>query len=944
MNWLNSLRRKAPAPSKGSATKATKPEKTVAPKPAPVNIAALRQALAALPESGPEGRVPQHAEQTAAQHAAQLAELGEALAAAVQPPLADDAPETWCTAVGQCPDKARAIEWLEKISDETLLADIAASARFAEVRLAAAQRVTRSNLLESLARGSKNKDKGVYRHCADLLRERREAQEREHRAGAIAAALAALLDRAPVSVSHLLEIEREWKALLAGPTTAPVAEPPAYTQCRDLLAQANARILAETEAQRALQGLQNACRELAAHVAAEPLPAPGQLAAFRDRHRDIALAWSTVPPWLSGTTGAAAIPASLATIDSRLQAIETDIARVAHAEAFLAAVGLPPGTADATAATEPPADAPHDRPIDAATEAAWAALPQPENRPAREQLAARWQALKAALAPEPAMSMAAVAASPQEPPPAPMPPAPLDLDALRTQLDLLEQALEAGQLAQGDLAARNIKTVLDVHKLEARLDARLQRALGRLGELRGWAQWGANKKREDLIAAAAQLRSAVAQGTHDIEHLAVAIPALREQWKALNAQGPAAKGQWESFDRALAAAYVPLAAHYAEETERRNQAKAVREALLAGWESRISAIDWQNPDPAAIDALRDQMLGQWRAAPHAGYRDERALRAKFDALVRGLDQHVDAARAAEIQRREDLIAAAVALASEGDPRLAAARAKELQELWRDQASALRLRRGEEQKLWQRFRAACDAIFARRDAERAAQSAHRQERLQARGQLLENFAAVLSGSGDADAIRRALGQFRLDWDAAGAADAGEAAPVHANHDRQARELQRQAQQRIGALRLAAVEARYAAMAQATAASDGLAPQVLEQGRAAREDLLIDLEIALGLATPGAAAELRRRRQLEQLQNRFRAGKTPAGREHDPEKLLAQWYAIPAPADASHALRAASVVRALTERARAELEKTASEPARPARAARPQPPRAAPRPSR
>jgi len=531
-----------------------------------------------------------------------------------------------------------------------------------------------------------------------------------------------------------------------------------------------------------------------------------------------------------------------------------------------------------------------------------------------------------------------------------------DLDALRAQLEQLELALEAGQLAQADAAARLAKATQGNVNLEGALDARMQRATARLGELRGWAQWGATKKREDLIEAAHQLRGSVATGTHSVEHLAVAIPALREEWKRLNAQGPASKGQWESFDRALEAAYVPVAAFHAQESERRSQARALRESLLMQWEAAVAAIDWQQPDSAAVDALRDSMLGQWRSAPHAGYRDERLMRTRLDALVRTLDERLEAARSIEIQRRESLIGAVAALADVADPRQAGTQAKALQERWRTEAGPMRLRRGEEQKLWQRFRAACDVVFARRDAERAAQTAQRQEKVMARAALLEAFAAfieaagamdaaagsaeastlrgadgatVSAGSGKIDpavaATKRAIAQFRSDWEAANALANDDVAPT-AGQERQARELLQKAHQRVAQLQNAALHARYAVLAQAAAVPGDLAPALLEKGRAHREEILIDLEIALGLATPGAGAEIRRRRQLEKLQNRFRAGPAAAPANHDPDTLLAQWYGTAAAPDAAQSERIAGVVHALIERHRAELARSDAEPAR------------------
>lgn len=962
MNWLNSLMRKPPPPAPARAA----PKRAAAPRPpvAAPDTGALREALAGALEPAARGR--------------QEAALGHALGASLQSPAATDAPGVWIAAISHSADKTVALAWLEQLSGAEALAQIACQGRYAEVRLAAAQRITDSATLESVARASKNKDKGVYRHCADLLRGRRDHQERLQRAAAIAENLRRLLERAPLSVSHLLEVEREWKALDAPPAhreggavqhpeplPAAVAEG-VLIDCRALLDQANARVLEEADAQRALHALAAGHDELAAQMAGAGFPGAAQLADWHAQQARLVAGVQALPAWLAASGTATVLGAGLQSLGARLAAWAQDRERVAALEDFLAAhAGGTPLAAAAGAASDATGDASSDAggdasgaiaeaaahegaaaqaaPVDAAVQARWAALPKPEDPEALRPLLERWEALQAT----PAPVAAPVAAAPEAPAPEKVAEPPIDLDALRAELENLEQALEGGQLAQADAAARHIKAALGSRSLEDRMDARLQRALARLGELRGWAQWGATKKREDLIDAAEQLRGGVAAGTHDVEHLAVAIPALREEWKRLNTQGTAGKGQWEKFDRALEQAYVPVAAFHAEESERRGQARALREALLVQWEAALAAIDWAHPDPAAIDAQRESMLAQWRGAPHAGYRDERLMRARFDTLVRTLDQNADAARAAEVARREALIAAVTALAEVADPRVAGNRAKELQEQWRSGASAMRLRRGEEQKLWQRFRAACDVVFARREAERAALTTQRQERQQARVALLDGFAALLADAaaghapaGGADAVRRALAQFRADWEA-GSATAGDSAAQAGSQERQARDLQRQAQQCVVQLQRDAVHARYAALAQATPAG-AIEGADLAQGGAQRDELLIDLEIALGLATPGASAELRRRRQLEQLQNRFRPGAAAAPREQDPDKLLARCYAIAAAPDPLRDERIAAVVRALIERELAALTRREAEAAREPRSGARPGPRAGPRP--
>jgi hypothetical protein len=423
---------------------------------------------------------------------------------------------------------------------------------------------------------------------------------------------------------------------------------------------------------------------------------------------------------------------------------------------------------------------------------------------------------------------------------------------------------------------------------------------------------------------------------------------MRAEWKRLDAHGPSAKGQWERFDAILEKAYQPVLARRAEEAVQHEAAKAAKEALLAEWEGWLAGTAWDHADFKVVEVRRQEILEAWRAAPRGGFRDERQLRKRFDTLVAAIDGRLAEARSAEIARREQLIAAVEALAAAPDIGRAITETKALQQRWQTEAAAVRMPRGDEQKLWQRFRAGCDAVFARRDAQRAEQAAQRQDRIKARQDLLAELEAAAAGSDPAE-MERALNHFRPAWAAAEPAPREAAEALGAR----ARELQERVQRCVESLRREKHQGRFLQMARKSALAErleaaaiagnieaeaaevrkaweeiphlpGKAERVLaqrleaapaatgaalDQGRAARESMLLDLEIALELPSPEFLAESRRNRQLERLQRGFGSG---AGKDQDFETMVAQWYATAAAPDAAQAQRIEAVVRRLAER--------------------------------
>lgn len=840
--------------------------------------------------------------------------LGRALAELNQPPRPDDPADVHIAAICHVQDKALAHDWLARLQTDAALGTVATQARSGETRFAAAQRIESDEVLDRVAQASRDKDKRVHRHCAERLRQRRAAQADARRAGEIADQLRALLDMAPQSLSRLMELK---KAL------GELATDVAATECAALLDTAFTRLRTETEAQRQLHAHQEAATRLEAECAQAHWPWTAQFPDWLSRLEALKRDAADQPAWLAPQ--ARSLAAILAGIDSRLADMAGDDAARAACERFLDALEA-------------------EHPAEPEARAQWRALAKPRHADAHRALEERWQSLSARLYPP--------RAAPDEPKPAPAAePAPraapkLDLTALRALLDSLEQAIGAGHLADADAAARQIKALIAGKEPRGALESRWHGLQAELETLRGWARWGNQQAREKLIADA----EALLTGEHPVDELAETIPALREAWKQLNAHAPADKTQWEVFDATLEKAYAPVAARRAEQAARQAEARALKEALCAQWEAET---DWRQADFKQVEARRTDMIQQWRAAPQAGFRDERALRKRFDALIEAVDRHLDEARAAEMARREQLILAAEALAGEADTRRATTEAKALQQSWSKQGTAVRLKRGDEQKLWQRFRAACDVVFARVDAQRAEQAARRAEQAEVRRRHLDEFAAALSGT-DASEIQRAMTRFQSELEAARPAGRERGEHPADALETEARALLDQARQRIEALRLSKRMARYDLLARksdlaARVESAALAGQPIEAvvaevqeawaalpvlpgagerllaqrladagtvtaermaaGQETRESLLLDLEIALGLPSPDSRAEMRRERQLARLQDRFA---TTAAQAAEPEDMLARWYATPAPADPAALPRIAAVVQHLAAR--------------------------------
>ncbi|GAA3529809.1 DUF349 domain-containing protein [Amycolatopsis ultiminotia] len=202
------------------------------------------------------------------------------------------------------------------------------------------------------------------------------------------------------------------------------------------------------------------------------------------------------------------------------------------------------------------------------------------------------------------------------------------------------------------------------------------------------------------------------------------------------------------------------------EREEARAAAVARKQVLAEEAEKIAAesTQWK----VAGDRLR-AILDEWKTVKGVDRKTDDELWKRFskarEAFNRRRGSHfaeLDKQRASAKHRKEELIAEAEALSDSADWGPTAGRYKDLMAEWK---AAGRAPKDSDEALWQRFRAAQDAFFARRSAvfsERDAEfagNATRKEEL-----LVE--AEKIDASANLDAAKAALRRIQEQWDEIG----------------------------------------------------------------------------------------------------------------------------------------------------------------------------------
>ncbi|CAN7231812.1 DUF349 domain-containing protein [Pseudoduganella sp. LjRoot289] len=414
-------------------------------------------------------------------------------------------------------------------------------------------------------------------------------------------------------------------------------------------------------------------------------------------------------------------------------------------------------------------------------------------------------------------------------------------------LDAMEAALAEGQLHIANDHDKALKEAKTGRLTPAQADrlAHVRADLKRLGD---WARWGGNVSREELVKAVEDLHGQQLA----MAELAKKVGSMRERWKALDSvSGPAPKGLWERFDTACTTAYAPAAAHFKHLADERhtNAAKAMAiiaevDALKAKTAGRATAADPSDPnaqqhgqaseanapDFKALAAASQRLRQAWGRLGAIDRKEKKKLDAVFGKAMDAMLSPLENQRSIEVACREQLIEETAKL-NPGD-RHTLETLRILQERWQEHAKALPLERKQEQALWQRFRAACDAIFAARKESAHAADHERRAHLQARVAICEQLEqASFTGDDKAQqaAIAKTLREAASAWHASGV-------------------VPRASEQKI--------EARYkAAVAAVQAQGDAIRKRAgAAQANALRDKLRLvqALESALAGAAPSPAA--------------------------------------------------------------------------------------------
>lgn len=208
--------------------------------------------------------------------------------------------------------------------------------------------------------------------------------------------------------------------------------------------------------------------------------------------------------------------------------------------------------------------------------------------------------------------------------------------------------------------------------------------------------------------------------------------------------------------------YNQLKQRYAENLEAKNSLIGKLEELMK--EAPVKANDWVERGKAIVE-----LQNEWKKIGYADKKSNDEVWEKFrgicDKFFSGKNEfftNLKREHADNLQAKNELCMQAEALAESSDWKKTTEELKRLQQEWKKTGSA-----GERhnQKVWERFRKACDAFFARKSEHYTSLESEYKENLERKNALIEKAEQFVAGDNGDETVEQ-LKELQREWSAIG----------------------------------------------------------------------------------------------------------------------------------------------------------------------------------
>ena len=323
------------------------------------------------------------------------------------------------------------------------------------------------------------------------------------------------------------------------------------------------------------------------------------------------------------------------------------------------------------------------------------------------------------------------------------------------QINTIKNLIDDGLVSKADKQLHELFKKIDGSKVLSSTEKQnyhqqLRDIQSELGNLSSWRNWAHDNERANLVYKAEQLVQHTEDNT-DLENefadVITEIRALRKQWKSLRSQTQ--EEMWERFNNACNSAYSLCKPYIEEQTQQRQASLKAKESLCEQLETYIATMGWPTADNAPIDTTIDwikvdkitrQARKEWSQTGFVERKKHKAISRRFDKAIETIRHELKKVWYANQEKFTALIEKVQALEENLDNDLNGAinKAKQYQQEWKTIGPVSPYQRN---KLWKKFRSACDLVFNKRQQNIEQKNSQNSERLHEKEAICENLEAL-----------------------------------------------------------------------------------------------------------------------------------------------------------------------------------------------------------
>lgn len=268
-----------------------------------------------------------------------------------------------------------------------------------------------------------------------------------------------------------------------------------------------------------------------------------------------------------------------------------------------------------------------------------------------------------------------------------------------------------------------------------------------LAKLLDWKKFASSEKKKELI----EKMKVLTEDSTAPAQKAKLVRALQDEWKTLG-HSDDNDVLWTEFSELARVAFEPCKQYFKERKEKQSANLIARNNICEQLEAFAATLaETGSVNLNELTRLENQAREDWKKYAPVAQNKINTLQSRFNAVLNTLRQHRRQLAQTHNSAKQSLIDQAKALVTHDDLAQAIQQAKSLQQQWKDLGPGSFK---DDKKLWTDFRAACDALFARRDEAGKERKQQTRQVSTAVRDVLKNLGALLTLDDEAFSESRA----------------------------------------------------------------------------------------------------------------------------------------------------------------------------------------------